>query len=107
MVAIGIGADRFGENGFNTLLGRSSFIQPVVTALLGLIPNCFSSVLIAASFLRGALGFGSMIAGLLANTGFGILVLFRELPLKRTLGVILLLLAISILVGELFFYALG
>ncbi|OLN32040.1 hypothetical protein DSOL_2133 [Desulfosporosinus metallidurans] len=72
-----------------------------------MIPSCFSSVLIAEGFLKGALGFGSMIAGLLANTGFGILVLFRELPLKKTLLLILLLQAISILVGEIFHFTIG
>jgi len=104
---IGIGADRFGEAGIYSLLGRNSFLQPVLASLIGMIPSCFSSVLIAEGFLKGALGFGSMIAGLLANTGFGILVIFRELPLKKTLLIILLLQVISILVGEIFHFTIG
>lgn len=104
---IALGIDRLGEARFYALLGRDTFFQPVLAALIGMIPSCFSSVLLAESFLKGALSFGSVIAGLLANTGFGILVLFRELPLKKTLWITLLLLAISILVGEIFFYVLG
>jgi hypothetical protein len=107
VLIIGIGADRFGEEGIYSLLGRNTFLQPVLASLIGMIPSCFSSVLIAEGFLKGALGLGSMIAGLLANTGFGILVLFRELPLKKTLLIILLLQAISILVGEIFYFTIG
>lgn len=107
VLIIGTLTDRFGEEGIYSLLGRNSFLQPVVASLIGMIPSCFSSVLIAEGFLKGALGFGSMISGLLANTGFGILVLFRELPLKKTLLIILLLQAISILVGEIFFLSIG
>ncbi|HEY8908801.1 MAG TPA: putative manganese transporter [Desulfosporosinus sp.] len=100
---IGTLSDRFGEEGIYALLGRNTFLQPVLASLIGMIPSCFSSVLIAEGFIKGVLGFGSLISGLLANTGFGILVLFRELPLKKTLWIILLLQAISILVGELFY----
>ena len=107
VLIIGTLTDRFGEEGIYSLLGRNSFLQPVVASLIGMIPSCFSSVLIAEGFLKGALGFGSMLAGLLANTGFGILVLFRELPLKKTLLIILLLQAISILVGEIFYFTIG
>ena len=101
---IGTLADRFGNEGIYALLGRDTFLQPVLASLIGMIPSCFSSVLIAEGFIKGVLGFGSLIAGLLANTGFGILVLFRELPLKKTLLIILLLQAMSILVGELFYF---
>jgi hypothetical protein len=107
VLIIGALAGRFGEAGIYTLLGRNSSLQPVLASLIGMIPSCFSSVLIAEGFLKGALGFGSMMAGLLANTGFGILVLFRELPLKKTLLIILLLQTLSILVGEIFHFTIG
>ena len=107
VLIIGILTDRFGTQGISALLGRDTFLQPVLASLIGMIPSCFSSVLIAEGYLEGVLGFGSMIAGLLANTGFGILVLFRELPLKKTLLIILLLQAISILVGEIFYFTIG
>lgn len=107
VLVIGFGVDLLGEEGFYALLGRDTFLQPVLAAMIGMIPSCFSSVLIAEGFITGALGFGSLISGLLANTGFGILVLFRELPLKKTLLIILLLQSISILVGEIFYFTIG
>lgn len=107
VLIIGILADRFGTVGISALLGQDTSLQPVLASFVGMIPSCFSSVLIAEGYLEGVLGFGSLIAGLLANTGFGILVLFRELPLKKTLLIILLLQAISILVGEIFYFTVG
>ena len=107
VLIIGTLADQFGEAGIYSLLGGNTWLQPVFASLVGMIPSCFSSVLIAEGFLKGVLSFGSLISGLLANMGFGILVLFRELPLKKTLLIILLLQAISILVGELFYFTIG
>lgn len=107
VLVIGTLADQFGEEGIYVLLGRDTFLQPVFASLIGMIPSCFSSVLIAEGYIKGVLGFGSLISGLLANTGFGILVLFRELPLKKTLLILLLLQAISILVGEIFYFTFG
>ncbi len=49
----------------------------MLTALIGLIPNCASSVLITQLYLRGALGFGAAMAGLLVGSGMGVLVLLR------------------------------
>lgn len=107
VLSIGILVEQFGEEGIIALLGRDTFLQPVFASLIGMIPSCFSSVLIAEGYIQGVLGFGSLISGLLANTGFGILVLFRELPLRKTLLIILLLQAISILIGEMIYFTIG
>lgn len=107
VVIIELGVDSLGEEGFYALLGRNTFLQPVLTSLVGMIPSCFSSVFIAEGYISANLGFGAMISGLLANTGYGILVLFKELPLKKTLWIILLLQGISILVGEMFYLTIG
>lgn len=62
-------------------LGRWIWNKPVMGQLLagavGLIPNCASSVAITQLYLEGAMNFGAMISGLLANTGVGLLVLCR------------------------------
>lgn len=49
----------------------------MAAALVGLIPNCASSVLITQLYLEGVLGGGAMMAGLLSNAGVGLMVLFR------------------------------
>lgn len=56
---------------------NNPFIGSFAAALVGLIPNCASSVAITQLYTQGALGFGSMMSGLLVNAGVGLLVLFR------------------------------
>lgn len=62
-------------------LSRWIWNRPVAGQLLsgavGLIPNCASSVAITQLYLQGAMNFGVMISGLLANTGVGLLILCR------------------------------
>ena len=48
-----------------------------ISGLIGLIPNCAASVVIAQLYLEGLLTTGQMMAGLLVGAGVGILVLIR------------------------------
>ena len=52
----------------------------VITALVGLIPNCTPSLIITTFYLQGVLSGGAMMAGLLTNAGMGLLVLYRTNP---------------------------
>ena len=64
----------------NLLLGillDRPVIGPLLSGLVGLIPNCAASILITQLYLSGAMSAGSMMAGLLSASGVGILVLFR------------------------------
>ncbi|OPY86850.1 MAG: hypothetical protein A4E72_01589 [Syntrophus sp. PtaU1.Bin208] len=89
-----------GEEAFGKLFLGQSFLQPFVAALVGLIPNCAASVAITELYLKGAITYGSMIAGLCAGAGLGILVLFREEKKKQEVFKILgLLFGISVVVG--------
>lgn len=70
------------------------------TALIGLIPNCSSSVLITNLFVSGVITPSQMMAGLLSNAGVGLLVLFRlNKRLKQNLLITFLLYIVSVLLG--------
>lgn len=60
------------------LILNKPVIGPVIAGVIGLIPNCASSVVLTQLYIEGVLGLGSLMAGLLAGSGVGILVLFRE-----------------------------
>lgn len=67
-----------GEDNIASFINRSYGVQPFFTALIGLIPNCGSSVILSQAFIKGVIGFSGLIAGLSANAGIGILILLRS-----------------------------
>ena len=82
------------------ILGKDTLFQPFLAALLGLIPNCASSVLITELYLSGGLSFGSAIAGLCAGAGVGVAVLFRSNhPLAENVKILVLLYGCAVISG--------
>ncbi len=89
-----------GEKNLGRLLLSGSFLQPIIAALFGLIPNCAASVAITLTYLNGGISFGSVISGLSASAGLGLLVLIKEdHDIKDVLKIAGLLVGISSVVG--------
>jgi hypothetical protein len=92
-----------GEDNLAHILNSTPVIGPIIAALVGLIPNCASSVIITQLYLSNVLNFATMIAGLLVNTGVGLLILFRtNKDLKENIKITVLLFAIGIIFGIIF-----
>ena len=79
-LVFGLIVEGVGEDVFADLLGHMGFFQPVVAALVGLIPNCAASVLLTQLYVEGALRFSSLVAGLCTGAGVGLAVLWRANP---------------------------
>lgn len=89
-----------GENVLAKILLSGTIFQPVIAALIGLIPNCASSVAITELYLQGVISYGSVISGLSAGGGLGLLVLFKEEKNKHEIWKIVgLLFSISVIAG--------
>ena len=89
-----------GTEALTAVLGKDAWFQPLVTAFLGLIPNCASSILITELYLAGGLSFASAMAGLCAGAGVGMAVLFRaNHPMKENFAILGLLYGISAATG--------
>lgn len=68
---------RIGEDVLGSVILNRPIIGTLIAGLVGFVPNCAASVIITQLYLRGVLGAGAMIAGLLTGTGVGFLVLIR------------------------------
>ena len=66
-----------GEELLASLAVENPVLACLVTALVGLIPNCAMSVAMTELYLNGVLTIGAMMAGLLSGSGVGLLVLFQ------------------------------
>ena len=78
-----------GEDSLSHLFSNIPVVGQLVSALVGLIPNCASSVVITQLYLKGVISAGMMMSGLLVNAGIGTLVLVRlNRNLKQNVGII-------------------
>ena len=66
-----------GEDALGEFLSANPVLSVFGSALVGLVPNCAASVVIAQLYVSGVLGSGAMLAGLLVSAGVGLLVLVR------------------------------
>lgn len=69
--------EMIGEDHLAVVFQNIPIVGEMIAALVGLIPNCASSVVITELYLSGIIGAGAMMSGLLVNAGVGLLVLFR------------------------------
>ncbi len=91
-----------GEENIAAFLTSAFPFQPLFACLVGMIPNCASSVVLTELFMSGQLTFGSIVAGLSMNAGLGILVLFKKnRPIKENWFIVGLIALTSIGFGYL------
>lgn len=89
-----------GEETLTNFLSQSIYLQPLLAVLIGLIPNCASSVVLTQLFIMGGLSFGALIAGLSVNAGLGLIILFKQNKnIKENIFILLMLIIPSLIVG--------
>ena len=99
-IVIGLLIALVGEDALAGFLMNRPVTGVLLAGLVGLIPNCAASVMITELYLKGILGAGQMMAGLLVGAGVGLLVLFRaHRNLKKNLQIAGILYASGVLWG--------
>lgn len=89
-----------GKQGIEYVTMGESYKIVFLASIIGLIPNCASSVALTQVYLYGALSEGALIAGLLVGAGVGLLVLFRvNKKFWENVKIVALLWAIGFVVG--------
>lgn len=93
-----------GEERLSAVVSNRPVTGILISALIGLIPNCGASVLLTQMYLHGVLPASHMIAGLLDGAGVGLLILFRVNPEhKQNIGITALLYLFAVLFGLLIY----
>lgn len=89
-----------GEDKLSSLLQGNNLLTPFISSLIGLIPNCASSVILTELFVNNIISTGALISGLLTGSGVAILVLFKtNKTLKDSFKVLLICYGIGVLSG--------
>ena len=102
-VSLGLIIESVGKENFANFLLSNKYAAPVYAALIGLVPNCASSVLLSELYMTGYLSFGALLAGLLVNSGLGMMILLKSKSnWKQTLIIIAICLVTAIVFGYAF-----
>ncbi len=89
-----------GEENISNLILNMPVVGPLIAGIVGLIPNCASSVILTQLYLQNVISIGSMIGGLLVGSGIGMLVLFRvNENFKENMKILTILYLIGVLSG--------
>ena len=89
-----------GEDKLTSLVLNRPVLGNLLSATVGLIPNCASSIVLTELYLGGVLSVGALMSGLLVNAGVALALLFRNnRPVWDSVRILLLLLGIGVLVG--------
>ena len=99
-IALNICVEFMGVEKISAYLLGDTLFQPMIAAVIGLIPNCAASVILTQLYLNGAISFASVISGLCAGAGIGLVVLFRmNKDKKENLKILGLLYGFAVLAG--------
>lgn len=89
-----------GEDNIKSFLQGKPILAPIIAGLIGLIPNCASSVILTQMYLENMISVSTMISGLLVGAGVGLAVLFKmNKGIKQNIKIVVLLYAIGVIAG--------
>ena len=89
-----------GEESIASFIEINPVLGPVLAGIIGLIPNCASSVILTKLYLENIVTATTMISGLLVNAGVGLAVLFKmNKGIKQNILIVILLYAIGVISG--------
>ena len=89
-----------GQESIANIVSKNVILGPVIAGIIGLIPNCASSVVLTELFVENVISMPILISGLCVNAGVGLLVLFKTNENKKeNLKIIGLLYAIGVISG--------
>lgn len=82
----------------NQFLNKNYHAQIIFSAIFGILPGCFGSYAISSLFTHNVIGFGALIANLIATTGDEAFFMYAMMPQKAIL-ITIILFVLAIFVG--------
>lgn len=97
---INIVMEYYGEEKLSNIFISNNILSSFIASLVGLIPNCASSVIITELYLSGIFTLGSAMAGLLTGSGVAIMVLFKiNHNIKENIKIVAIIYSIGVICG--------
>ena len=91
---------KVGEESIKNILLNKNIFTYLLASLIGLIPNCASSVIMTELYLSDLITIGNLLSGLLTGSGIGILLLFKtNKNLKENLLILSIIYIVGVVVG--------
>lgn len=89
-----------GEDTLKNVLYQKNIFTYFIVSLVGLIPNCASSIIITELYLANLITLGTLFAGLLTGSGIGILLLFKSNEsMKENISILSIIYFVGVIVG--------
>ena len=97
---VGFVIETIGEEKLQEILLNKNIFKYFIASLVGLIPNCASSVILTQVYLDGLVTLGTLLSGLLTGSGIGILILFKQnKDLKENMTILGVIYTVGVVVG--------
>ena len=89
-----------GEDSLKNILLNGNVFKYFIASIVGLIPNCASSIIITELYISDLISLGTLFAGLLTGSGVGILLLFKNNKnLKENMMILSIIYFVGVFVG--------
>ena len=89
----------YAEQPILNFTSKLGFFQCFLTAAIGLVPNCASSVILTGMYSEGIVNISAMLAGLVSNSGIALAILFRQKKWKCNLGIVGIMYLAGVILG--------
>lgn len=97
---IGVVIYKVGEDRVSSILLNNNILTYFASSIIGLIPNCAGSVIITELYLSNLITLGTLLAGLLTESGLGILLLFRSNKnIKENILILSIIYFLGVIIG--------
>jgi len=99
-ILIGTAIYFIGEKNIESILKHGNILTYFLASLIGLIPNCASSVIVTELYLKNMISVGTLLSGTLTGAGVGLLILFKENKnIKENLMIISIIYFVGVIIG--------